>query len=135
MREDSSVRVWNAATGEIERVFKEHSLGANSVAFFPDGIRIVSGSHDTTFRIWNTATNGPDDVSEGQSTMVLSVAFSHDGTRMVSGSRDKLVKIWNARTVLEGRPLLPHTMGDGWCLDHTTTSEFGMQRRETLSIC
>ena len=48
---DSSVRIWNATTGEIERILMEHTNGVLSVAFSPDGTRIVSGSADHSIRI------------------------------------------------------------------------------------
>jgi WD40 repeat protein len=37
----------------------------NSVAFSPDGSRVVSASHETTVRIWNARTGGLEAVLEG----------------------------------------------------------------------
>ena len=38
---DHSVRIWNAITGEIERVLEGHQDHVISVAFSPDGARVV----------------------------------------------------------------------------------------------
>ena len=38
---DGSLRIWNAATGEIGRVLEGDSREVNSVSFSPDGTRVV----------------------------------------------------------------------------------------------
>jgi hypothetical protein len=51
---DRTIRVWNATTGQMEgSPFTGHTNSVNSVAFSPDGNRIVSGSDDGTIRLWN----------------------------------------------------------------------------------
>ena len=49
---DPIVRVWDAATGKELRAYEGHSGIVAGVAFFPDGKRIASASHDGTARIW-----------------------------------------------------------------------------------
>jgi WD40 repeat protein len=72
-----------------------HTHWVRSVAFSPDGSRIVSGSADETIRIWN-ATTGKQigKPLEGHTELVNSVAFSPDGSRIVSGSSDETIRIW-----------------------------------------
>ena len=82
----------------------------NSVAFSPDGTRIVSGSDDRKVRIWN-ADSGEQvgDPLTGHDEEVRSVAFSSDGTRIVSGSDDTTVRIWDADCGEQvGDPLIGH---------------------------
>ena len=116
---DATIRIWNAKTGEVERVLQGHSRGQSeegvmSVAFSPDGERIVSGGGDKTIRIWNAKTGEvervlelgnvdlgrePWDPSKG---VVRSVAFSPDGERIVCGGEEAggsgRILIWNADT-------------------------------------
>ena len=74
-----------------------------SVAFSPDGKRIVSGSDDKTVRVWDAATGQPIGAPlTGHTGAVNSVAFSPDGKRIVSGSDDKTVRVWDAAT---GQPI------------------------------
>ncbi|KAJ7854836.1 hypothetical protein B0H14DRAFT_3648960 [Mycena olivaceomarginata] len=54
---DSTVRVWDTATGQqVGEPLAGHTGSVWSVAFSPDGTRIASGSHDRTVRVWDTAT-------------------------------------------------------------------------------
>ena len=86
----------------------QHRSEVNSVAFSPDGGRLVSGS-DEIVRIWNTVTGELEDELEGHTCRVWSVAFSHDGCFIVSGSRDKTVRIWNVATCKTTYTLTGHT--------------------------
>ena len=120
---DRSVRVWNAVTGDIERVVKGHTSYVESVAFSHSGTRVASGGHDGTVLVWYVAARGTkrtlegfynaatglERVLKGHSDLVNSVAFSPDDTRVVSGSFDKTVRIWNVNTGEIERVLEGHT--------------------------
>jgi WD40 repeat protein len=89
-----------------------HTGGVNSVAYSPDGQRIISGSDDNTIRIWDAVTG----VAVGKPLMghtkrVWSVAYSPDGRRIISGSDDMTIRIWDAMTGTGvGNPPEGHTM-------------------------
>ncbi|KAM7210635.1 hypothetical protein V8F06_013974, partial [Rhypophila decipiens] len=83
---------WNACL----QTFEGHKDWVESVAFSPDGQRVVSGSGDGTVKIWDAASGSCLQTFEGHKDWVESVAFSPDGQRMVSGSHDGTVKIWDA---------------------------------------
>jgi WD40 repeat protein len=65
---DGTVRLWDVGRGSEIAALQGHENWVRSVAFSPDGTRIVSGS-------------------------VQSVAFSPDGTRIVSGGSDGTVRV------------------------------------------
>ncbi|KZT50053.1 hypothetical protein CALCODRAFT_229473 [Calocera cornea HHB12733] len=67
-----------------------------SVAFSPDGNRIVSGSYDKTIRVWDAQTGMMIGESpKGQATVVYSLAFSPDYKWIVSGSGDNTIRLWD----------------------------------------
>jgi len=74
---------------------KGHSDWVLSVAFSPDGKRIVSGSYDKTLKIWDAVSGEELQTLKGHRDPVLSVAFSPDGKRVASGSSDLTVRIWD----------------------------------------
>ncbi|KLO06169.1 WD40 repeat-like protein [Schizopora paradoxa] len=103
----SKVQVWVASTlqgnqvsvGELETL--DDSDIIKTVAFSPDGKRIVTGSVDGKIQIliWDTATlqllGKPLD---GQRDSINCVEVSRDGRNFISGSTDKRICSWNMAT-------------------------------------
>src|SRR5262249_37804177 len=61
-----------------------HSGAVDSVAFSPDGSRVLSGSGDGTIKLWDTATGQLLRTFQSHSYSVSSIAFSPDGGRVLS---------------------------------------------------
>ena len=74
-----------------------HSSVVNSVAYSPDGTKIISGSDDATIKIWEANTGQCLKTLKGHSDDVESVAYSPDGTKIISGSDDPTIKIWGEK--------------------------------------
>jgi WD40 repeat protein/serine/threonine protein kinase len=78
----------NALTGHKDRIA--------SVAFSPDGKRIVSGSDDKTLKVWDAQTGKELHTLTGHTRSVGRVAYSPDGARIVSGGQESNLRIWDA---------------------------------------
>jgi WD40 repeat protein/Flp pilus assembly protein TadD len=95
---DGTVRLWNAATGEQERLVHRQPQQVFGVAFSPDGRRLAAAGQDGTIRLWQAATGKPIYVLRGHRGTVVSVAFSPDGGQLVSAGHDGAVKTWDLAT-------------------------------------
>ncbi len=97
---DKALRLWDAETGApIGGPLVGHTEPVSSVAFSPDGTRIVSGGRDDVVRLWDAATGVPIGAPfTGHTDAVSAVVFSPDGARIVSGSWDKTLRIWDIAT-------------------------------------
>jgi WD40 repeat protein len=95
---DETIRLWDAVTGAVLQTLEGHSSLVLSVAFSPDGKKVMSGSYDETVRLWDAVTGAVLQTLEGHSSDVMSVAFSPDGKQVVSGSSDQTVRLWDAVT-------------------------------------
>jgi len=91
------------------RTLEGHSGKVYSVAIFPDGTLLASGSADNTVRLWNVTTGAEVRRLAGHTNSVYSVAFSPDGTLLASGSADNTVKLWNVMTGAQLHILSGHT--------------------------
>ncbi|HOK77848.1 MAG TPA: hypothetical protein PLW35_09020, partial [Verrucomicrobiota bacterium] len=77
---------------------KGHRAAINSVAFSPDGRRIVTGSGESTAKVWDTGTGREVLALSGHTYAISAVAFSPDGLRIVTGGVDATVRVWEAAT-------------------------------------
>ena len=85
------------------RTLHGHSGGVSSVAFSPDGRRIVTGSLDGTAKAWDAATGKELVTFKGHRAGINSVTLSPEGQRIATGSDDATVKVWDSTS---GKELL-----------------------------
>jgi WD40 repeat protein len=86
-----------------------HTEWVRSVAYSPDGSRIVSASYDKTARIWDAATGLQLVELRGHTERLRHAVFSPDGKRVVTASLDKSARVWDAATGRELLQLNGHT--------------------------
>ncbi|MEO1396192.1 MAG: WD40 repeat domain-containing protein [Cyanobacteria bacterium J06634_5] len=87
----------------------EGYIGSTSVAFSPQGDRIVSGNGDTTLQLWDLEGNAIGPPFEGHSGSVKAVAFSPQGDCIVSGSADRTLRLWDLERNAIGLPFEGHS--------------------------
>ncbi|EMR89727.1 putative vegetative incompatibility protein het-e-1 protein [Botrytis cinerea BcDW1] len=96
--DDTTIRLWDVATGESLQTLEGHWRSVKSVAFSPDGKMIASGSSDNTIRLWDISTGKSLQTLEGHSNRVNSIAFSPNGKMIASGSSDNTIRLWDIST-------------------------------------
>ncbi len=110
--DEKTIRLWNAATGELTNSLIGHTDFIHSIAFSPDGTTIASVSSDKTVRLWDVATGNHKTTLTGHIDGIYSVAYSPDGKTIATGAwyRDRVVRLWDVAT---GTAKLPLRTGNG----------------------
>ncbi|KAF8553423.1 WD40 repeat-like protein [Imleria badia] len=75
-------------------VISAHDKSITTLAYLPDGRRVVTGSGDGTVRVC-PLENGKQVAAEKQEHRVGSLAVTRDGTKIVSSNDDGNIKVWD----------------------------------------
>jgi WD40 repeat protein len=86
-----------------------HISGVYSVAYSPDGAKVLTGGGDNMARLWDAATGSLLRTFEGHTAGVYSVAYSPEGTKVLTGSADTTARLWDAVTGALLRSFEGHT--------------------------
>ncbi len=106
--EDSTIKLWDVATGRELRTLAGTAHGANAVAFSPDSRTIASGGGDALVRLWDVGNGQSLRLLKGHTARINSVAFSPDGRTLASASDDHVVDLWDVASGNEVRTLSGH---------------------------
>ncbi|KAL9190890.1 hypothetical protein ACHAXT_000596 [Thalassiosira profunda] len=90
---DTTIRMWNASTGECMRTFRGHRDWVHAVTVL-DSQHFISGSDDRTVKLWNVDEEECLRTFKGHTSFVKALA-PMDGDRFLSGSRDRTIKLFS----------------------------------------
>lgn len=112
--EGGTVKIWDAATGELRRELEGHQSWAGSVAFHGDGRLLATGDWNGTVRIWDLRTDAAPktlQAPEHQGKVASCIAFSPDsaGRYLAAGYFDNRVEVWDIASKKVFRRLRGHT--------------------------
>ncbi|MGH2651826.1 MAG: WD40 repeat domain-containing protein, partial [Actinomycetota bacterium] len=99
---DTTLMIWEAATGELRHGLSGHTGFITSVDWRPGPSSrvLVTGAEDGTARVWRLEEGGATrtmSLLSSEMTKVTGVAFSPDGTRVMTGNEltSPWIKIWD----------------------------------------
>ncbi len=101
--------LWDAESHQLLQSFGGHSKRVTSLAFSPDGDKVLTGSWDSTAKLWDVETGIELRTFQGHSSYIDSVAYSPDGTKILTGGWDDTAKLWEAETGTVIRTFEGHT--------------------------
>lgn len=93
---DRLVKLWNVATGKLERELKDHSDSVYAVAFSPDGKLLASAAADRAVKIWEVASGKRLYTLGDPTDWVYAVAWHPDGKHVAAAGVDKSIRVWQA---------------------------------------
>ena len=91
-RDGKIARIWDAESGQELQRLEGHTHRIYAAVFSPDGMEIVTVSHDKTVRIWN-AESGKE-LQRWEWQEAFSVIFSPDGKKIVTIGSLGSARIW-----------------------------------------
>ncbi len=100
---DTGVILWDVITGQElaaikQRIPKYDGIGAQFMAFSPQGDTLLTVSGESTARLWSLKTLMESAPITDHTEQVATVAFSHDGKLLATGSWDGTVKVRDPMT-------------------------------------
>ena len=106
---DTTLRLWEVATGKEYRIFKGYGSIVFAIAFSPDGRYVAGTGRDTTIALWEVASGKLVRTYRGHTGSVHAIAFSPDGSSLASASWDKTVRLWETKSGKLLRAFRGHT--------------------------
>ncbi len=96
------IRLWRLPSGKPAGSLIAGDYSATeSLAFSPDGTRLVAGTWSRTVCVWDVGSLRSVRTFRAHPAAVWSVAFSPDGKTLATGSQDGTIKLWNMSTLQE----------------------------------
>jgi WD40 repeat protein len=92
------LRLYRVSDWKLLATLRGHDDVVFSIAFSPDGKRLVSASFDHTLRLWDVEKQASICSYAHHSDFVYAVAFTSSGTQIVSASKDRTVQLIDADT-------------------------------------
>jgi WD40 repeat protein len=91
---DTTVMLWDTATGQARRTLRGHSRLVNAVAFSKDSRTVISGSFDGTLKLWDVDRDAPPQTVKTDLGEVWSMTTSPDGRFLAAGNNTGVIKLW-----------------------------------------
>jgi WD40 repeat protein len=108
--DDSTARVWNALTGEIEMKLSGHTGWVLGAAINGNG-NVATSDSEGRVALWDISQQKLLRVWTAHNAWIRSLAFSDDGLKLVTAADDFTAKIWEVSSGKLLRTLTGHT---GW---------------------
>ncbi len=90
-----NIRLYEFASGKLVALLKGHKSVVISLAFSPDGKKLISGGSDFDAIIWDVERGTLLHRLQGHRAEVFAVGFTRDGLRAVTGSHDSTLRLWS----------------------------------------
>ena len=97
---DRSVRLFDVASRQQQKVIEDHADWVMDVAWSPDGKKIATASRDKTSKVFDSITGESQATFNGHAQPIFGVGFLPDGLSVATGGRDNRIRVW---TIVEAK--------------------------------
>jgi len=93
----------------LVREIMGHAALVESLAFNPDGRRLLTTSADMTAKVWDSATGTWLMTLSGHSDIIVTGIFTPDDVWIVTAGYDQTIRFWDSRNGTLAKTLTVHT--------------------------
>jgi WD40 repeat protein/energy-coupling factor transporter ATP-binding protein EcfA2 len=93
--DDGSVYLWDIQNQYAEQEIKHVGDHVMSIAFSPNGEKIILGDNTGVVKIINPTNHTIEHTLTGHSSSIEKIQFNHQRSFMATASKDKTVRLWN----------------------------------------
>ncbi|THU92101.1 dynein regulator [Dendrothele bispora CBS 962.96] len=110
--DDSTVKIWDWETGDLERTLKGHTKRVSGCHYNSNGTTLATCSYDLFIKLWNVENDYQNFATlRGHEHSISSVQFLPGDDKIVSSSRDQTLRIWEVASTHCIKVISPH---DNW---------------------
>jgi WD40 repeat protein len=96
---DRTIKLWNAATGNLQSTLKAHTDAVTALAITSDDRFLISGGADKHIMIWDLANpQKTPDIFRGHDNWITDMAITNNDRHLITASLDRTIKIWDLVT-------------------------------------
>jgi hypothetical protein len=91
---DRTIKVWNAATGNLQSTLKAHTNPVTALAITSNDRFLISGGADKHIMIWDLANpQKTPDIFRGHDNWITDMAITNNDRHLITASLDRTIKI------------------------------------------
>lgn len=102
---DRSVRLFDVATRQQQKLIEDHADWVMDVAWSPDGKKIATASRDKTSKVFDSTTGESQATFNGHGQPVFGVGFLPDGASVATSGRDNKIRVWAIADAKQSREM------------------------------
>lgn len=102
---DRSIRLFDVASRQQQKMIEDHADWVMDVAWSPDGKKIATASRDKTSKVFDSITGESQSTFNGHGQPVFGVGFLPDGNSVATSGRDNRIRVWAVADAKQAREI------------------------------
>ena len=102
---DRSIRLFDVASRQQQKLIEDHADWVMDVAWSPDGKKIATASRDKTSKVFDSTTGESQSTFNGHGQPVFGVGFLPDGNSVATSGRDNRIRVWAVGDAKQAREI------------------------------